>query len=190
MDTQPQRNSRKRSSRRLGQESSRPRGATRISAPTGSAEATEQRQDTRGMADGMANYGEGQTPTQDRRQSSVEAYAKTLRRPTEEHGILLPQLRTEHSWLASYAKIRRFGEEDKCVCGARETVVHVLVDCPNLRELRQKLRNKIGDAFNNIALMLGGRPSETQKGKQWSIDTEVINAVLEFAQESQRFQSR
>ena len=65
-----------------------------------------------------------------------------------------------------------------------------MVDCPNLRELRGKLRNKIGDAFNNIALMLGGRSRETQNGQQRSIDTEVINAVLEFAQESQRFQSR
>lgn len=49
-------------------------------------------------------------------------------------------------------------EEDKCICGARETVVHVLVDSPNLRELRQELRSKIGDAFNDMAIMLGGRP--------------------------------
>jgi hypothetical protein len=41
---------------------------------------------------------------------------------------------------------------------ARETVVHVLVDCPKLQELRRQLRSKIGDAFNNISTMLGGKP--------------------------------
>jgi hypothetical protein len=58
---------------------------------------------------------------------------------------LLAQLRTGHSWLATHAKIYRFSEHEKCECGARETVVHVLVDCPKLRELRQQLRSKIGD---------------------------------------------
>jgi hypothetical protein len=41
--------------------------------------------------------------------------------------------------LAIYAKIYRFKEEDKCECRARETVVHILVDCPKLREPRKKL---------------------------------------------------
>ena len=60
---------------------------------------------------------------------------------------------------------------------------------PSFRELRQKLRNKIEDSFNIIALMLVGRSREAQKGKQWSIDMDVVSAVLELAQESQRFQS-
>ena len=29
-------------------------------------------------------------------------------------------------------------------CGAQETVTHVLVDCPNPREIRQKLRSELG----------------------------------------------
>ena len=64
------------------------------------------------------------------------------------------------------------------MCGGKETVVHVLVDCPRLRELRQKLREKIGDNFNNLSTMLG------EKGK------EVVNAVLDFAEASRRFYSR
>jgi hypothetical protein len=40
------------------------------------------------------------------------------------------------SWLASFAKLHRFVEEDRCECGAIETVMHVLVSCPNLRTLR------------------------------------------------------
>jgi ribonuclease HI len=103
---------------------------------------------------------------------------------------LLTQLRTGHSWLASHAKVSRFREEDKCECGARETVVHVLVDCPLLQEPRRELRSKIGDAFNNISIMLGGKPHNNQRRKGSLINTEVVNAVLDFAQASQRFQSR
>jgi hypothetical protein len=65
---------------------------------------------------------------------------------------------TDHNWLASSAKVRGLKDDDKCECGAKETVVHFLVDCPMLRESRRELRSKIEDAFNNIAVMLGGRP--------------------------------
>ena len=57
-------------------------------------------------------------------------------------------------------------------------VVHVLVDCPRLRELRQKLREKIGDNFNNLLTIIG------EKGKA------VVNAVLDFVEASGRFYSR
>lgn len=66
----------------------------------------------------------------------------------------------------------------------------MLVDCPHLRELRQELRNKIGNAFNDISIMLGGKPRDPQKKKGWSMNTSALNAVLDFAQASQRFQSR
>jgi hypothetical protein len=91
---------------------------------------------------------------------------------------LLMQLRTGHSWLATHAKLHGFRDDNKCECGGKETVVHVIVDCPRLRDLRQKLREKIGNEFNNISSMLGGA------GK------EVLNAVLDFAEASRRFYSR
>ncbi|KAI3059584.1 hypothetical protein CBS147353_10522 [Aspergillus niger] len=37
---------------------------------------------------------------------------------------LLMQLRTGHSWLATYGKQRGFREDEQCECGATETVVH------------------------------------------------------------------
>ena len=104
---------------------------------------------------------------------------------------LLAQLGTGHSWLATHAKIYGFKEEDKCECGARETVVHVLVDCPKLKEPRKQLRGKIKEAFNDVAGMVGGRPRSNQnKAKRGSINRSVINAVLDFAEESKRFVSR
>jgi hypothetical protein len=67
------------------------------------------------------------------------------------------------------------------VCGAIETVVHVLVDCLRLREARQQLRTKVGDAFNSIATMLGGQPRNGQgKASNGRINREVLNVVLEF----------
>jgi hypothetical protein len=103
---------------------------------------------------------------------------------------LLTQLRTGHSWLASHAKLHRFREDDKCECDARETVVHVLIDCPRLSTLRQKLREEVGEAFNNITLMLGGRDKQGPKKSNGSVQRKAVNAVLDFAEASLRFQSR
>jgi hypothetical protein len=51
-----------------------------------------------------------------------------------------------------------------------ETVAHVVVDCPRLREARQQLRNKVGDAFNSIASMLGGDLG-TSKVRQANVES-------------------
>lgn len=110
---------------------------------------------------------------------------------TRHQTYLLAQLRTGHSWLATHAKRQKFTDDGRCVCGAIETVVHVVIDCPRLREERRHLRNKVGDAFNSIATMLGGRPRNGQgKVINGNINREVLNAILEFAEASQRFKSR
>jgi hypothetical protein len=77
---------------------------------------------------------------------------------------LLTQLRTGHNWLSTYAKTFGFRDNDQCVCGAQETVTHVLVDCPNLREIRRKLRSEVRDAFNSASSLLGGS-TEGERGK-------------------------
>ena len=99
---------------------------------------------------------------------------------------LLTQLRTGHSWLATHAKLCHLRDNDKCECGAKETVLHILIDCPNLRTLRQKLRQEIGEAFGNMPLMLGGK---SQKNSS-SAPNGTLCAVLGFAEASQRFRSR
>jgi ribonuclease HI len=103
---------------------------------------------------------------------------------------LLTQLRTGHNWLSTYAKTFGFREDDQCVCGARETVTHVLVDCPELAELRRRLRKEVGDTLNSVSSLLGGS-NEGEKGKPDTVSrAKTVNAVLDFAEASQRFRSR
>jgi ribonuclease HI len=92
---------------------------------------------------------------------------------------LLTQLRAGHCWLAPYGKLHGHRGDDKCECGATETVIHVILDCLKLKTPRQKLRREIGEAFGDIPAMLGG------KG-----ETSHVKAVLDFAEASQRFRSR
>jgi len=79
----------------------------------------------------------------------------------------------------------KFSDNDRCECGAVETVVHVFLDCPKLREPRRQLREAIGDRFSNLTTMLDGR---TQRGS--NITAKELNAVLDFAEQSGRFRNR
>ena len=103
--------------------------------------------------------------------------------PENNHHAFAGQTNFENSctarWLAPYGKLYGHREDDKCECGAKETVAHVILDCPKLRTPRQKLRKEVGEAFGDISAMLGG------KG-----DTSHVTAVLDFAEASQRFRSR
>ncbi|GAA3296697.1 hypothetical protein GCM10020218_080510 [Dactylosporangium vinaceum] len=103
---------------------------------------------------------------------------------------LLTQLRTGHNWLSPYAKLFGFREDDLCACGGRETVAHVLMECPRLRELRVELKRKVGDTLNSVSSLLGGS-KEGEKGKPDTVSrTKSVQAVLDFAEASQRFCSR
>lgn len=104
---------------------------------------------------------------------------------------LLMQMRSGHSWLATYAQKYGFREDDKCECGAKETVVHVLIDCPKLRALRQNLRKDIGEAINDVTVMLGGRGRLGKaEASGESTQKSTLRAVLAFAEASGRFRSR
>ena len=73
-------------------------------------------------------------------------------------------------------------------CGAIETVMHVWVSCPKLRTPRHQLQKKVGDALDSISLMLGGTPHNEQGNVTGrSINREVVDAVLDFTDASQRF---
>jgi ribonuclease HI len=103
---------------------------------------------------------------------------------------VLTQLRTGHNWLSTHAKKFGFRDDDLCECGAQETVAHVLMECLKLRELRVELKRKIGDTLSSVSSLLGGS-DEGEKGKPDIVSrTKTVQAVLDFAEASQRFQSR
>lgn len=103
---------------------------------------------------------------------------------------LLIQLRLGHNWLSTYAKTRGFRDDDQYIYSAQETVVHVLVDCLSLRELRRELRRDVRDAFNSVSSLLGGS-KEGEKGKPDTVSrARTVKSVLDFAEASQRFRSR
>jgi hypothetical protein len=99
------------------------------------------------------------------------------------------QLQTSHSWLATHGKLYCLREDNKCECGAPETVVHVLVDCPKLKDLQQKLQRTIRAAFNNTLDLLGGWTQGKEGKKDNMQDSSILGAVLDFAEASKRFQS-
>ena len=103
---------------------------------------------------------------------------------------LLTQLRTGHNWLSTYAKKFGFRDDDLCECGAQETVAHVLMECPRLRVLRVELRQEVGDALSSVSSLLGGS-NEGEQGKPDIVSrAKTVQAVLDFAEASQRFRSR
>ena len=106
---------------------------------------------------------------------ACKMYYKRSRREAN----LLAQIRTGHSWLKSYRK--RFGkaQDDECECGARETLAHVLIDCPRLRGLRQRLRKRVGPRLSSLSSMISDDIAEGELG-----------AILEFAEKSGRFNNR
>lgn len=110
---------------------------------------------------------------------------------TRHRTYLMIQMRTGHSWLAPHSRRFKFTDDDRCVCGAIETVVHVLVDCPRLWEARRELRTQVGGTLGCTASMLGGTPRNEQgKVGNGGIKWKILNAVLEFAEASGRFKSR
>ena len=83
----------------------------------------------------------------------------------------------------------------QCECGEVESVSHVLLDCYLLQQGRQKMLQESGLQKNSLSALLGGKPpsntAATQsKENKWRITTSQLQAVLSFAQDTQRFINR
>ncbi|CAP87107.1 Pc24g01990 [Penicillium rubens Wisconsin 54-1255] len=113
--------------------------------------------------------------------------------PSAFRGTILPgptQLRTGHNWLSAHRKKIGYSDDDRCECGAQETVAHVLMKCPRLRMLQAELRRKVGDTMNSVSNLLGVS-NEGEQGKPVTVSrAKTVQAVLDFAEASQRFRSR
>ena len=84
-----------------------------------------------------------------------------------------------------------------CECGAtRETIKHVIYECPLLREDRQIAIEAVGHRWRDLSYILGGwnpwedprtgRPVDGPKEK-WKANLPVVKAVLHFLHKSGRF---
>ena len=118
----------------------------------------------------MADNGNEQAFTQIRRRAPRKTSAVALRSTAKELSISSSTTQNR-TLLTSDVCQKGFSDKNKCKCGARETVVHVLVDCLKLCDLRQQLRSRIGDALNSIAAMLGGRPYKKRNVNRICIST-------------------
>lgn len=84
---------------------------------------------------------------------------------------------TSCKWITAYYPLMRSSS-----ASAQETVSHVLMICPKLRELRSELKIKSKEAFNVISSLLGG----SNKGQKFDPDTvsrsKAVQVVLDFAE--------
>jgi hypothetical protein len=59
-----------------------------------------------------------------------------------------------------------------------------------LRELQRELRREVSDAFRSVSSLLGGS-KQGERGKPDTVSrARTVNAVLDFAEASQRFRGR
>lgn len=66
-----------------------------------------------------------------------------------------------------------------------ESVTLVLLDWPDLRDLRKELRARVGDAFSSASSLLGGFEEE-RKGKPDNASrVKAVDGLVDFAEASQ-----
>jgi hypothetical protein len=114
-----------------------------------------------------------------------------------EEASILAQCRTGHSRLKSDLYRMKLVDSAGCECGAtRETIKHVIYECPLLREDRQIAIEAVGHRWRDLSYILGGwnpwedprtgRPVDGPKEK-WKANLPVVKAVLHFLHKSGRF---
>jgi hypothetical protein len=91
----------------------------------------------------------------------------------------------------------RLADTPGCECGAeKETLTHVIYECPLLRESRQVAINTIGPRWRDLSYTLGGwnpwinpqtgQPVDGPREK-WKADISVVKALLCFLHKTGRF---
>jgi hypothetical protein len=116
---------------------------------------------------------------------------------TAAEASILSQCRTGHSRLRSNLHRMKVSNTAGCECGAtRETITHVIYECPLLQEDRQAAIEVIGHRWRDLSYILGGwNPWEDPKTgqpvdgpkKKWKADLPAVKAVLHFLCKTGRF---
>jgi ribonuclease HI len=123
--------------------------------------------------------------------------AKLFNALTSQEAFILSQCRTGQSRLNSCLFRKRLSETAGCACGAaRETVAHVLYECPLLQHERQAVIEVVGKKWRDQSYILGGwnpwvdpqtgRPVDGPREK-WKANIPVVKAVLSFLHKTGRF---
>ena len=106
--------------------------------------------------------------------------------PTKALYNILVQLRTGYCTLNEYKHKTGQTDEPNCICGAKETVHHYLLECPLTEEKRETMLNKLGKEcgirninVSNILTHIQGEQQEHTKHKL-SIVTEFIRSTGKF----------
>jgi hypothetical protein len=160
------------------------------SAFTVTRESTHQARGPRPIEEKMERVEHRRPSASDRQHTAGQVHQTALRLYFKKLSVLTTRLRTGHSWSSTYTKAFRFRHNDLCIWREREIAHRVLLDGLRLGGLMKELRSKVGDAFNSISILLKG-PGEERRGKIDSTSrTKTVDAVLDFAEVSQRFQSR
>ena len=116
---------------------------------------------------------------------------------TAAEASILSQCRTGHSRLRSNLYRMKMSDTAGCRCGAtRETITHVIYECPLLQEDRQVAIDIIGHRWRDLSYILGGwnpwedprtgQPVDGPKEK-WKADLPAVKAVLHFLCKTGRF---
>ena len=110
---------------------------------------------------------------------------------------ILSQLRTGKCRLNSYLARIGAAESDVCECGREaETVPHYLFRCPQWDEIRRKLQVHAQPRWGDHAYCLGawndrrdlvGKLIDGDKAR-WKPDMKMVKKVLQFVEQTQRFE--
>ena len=106
---------------------------------------------------------------------------------------ILSQLRTGMSRLNTYLVKIVAVENDKCECGAIESIPHFLFICPRWKEERRSMRRAHKDRFGDLSFAVGGYSTYTRNGirldgdlNKWKPNMEAVKATIKFARETKR----
>jgi hypothetical protein len=68
------------------------------------------------------------------------------------------QLKIRHSYLKSYLHLLGYTSNNKCICGAKETLEYLLISCSLFSLARSKLKNKLATNYLSLPLLLNTSP--------------------------------
>jgi hypothetical protein len=104
--------------------------------------------------------------------------------------VLLAQVRTGYCRLNDYLHSINATENNRCECGARETVRHFLLECKKWEQDRRQLQRRVRQRGDDLAFLLGAYTSEAKDGPmdKWSPNTNTVRETISFIRKTGRLE--